>query len=311
MIDIKHKRCEHPECKSHPSYNFEGQVKAKFCKEHKELGMIDIKHKRCEHPECKTSSSYGYCSQGVSHCAQHKNEKMFVRPNRQCSNDNCQEIATYGITEPCHCEAHQIEKEICLLGQKCQGCCRNDEILNKEGMCLNYCAPDDTHKKIMREKKKEKLVLKYLDEYIRDVDILSTVDDKVFDSSCDMCRPDRLYDLGTHYVIVEVDEEQHKKKRSSCSLGEIGELRRMYNIRNALGMNCIFLRFNPDKFKVSDKEIKINMNERLKKLCKWIDHCFKMKLEDYSKVKYKKLFYDEYNEINITFKEIDYEDVKT
>ena len=95
------------------------------------------------------------------------------------------------------------------------------------------------------------MVLKYLDSEINkeiaDEDTFGFQDDKRIKNECDILnRPDRMYDCKTHFVIVEVDENQHKGKRSSCSRGEAGELARMNNIQVATGMNCIFLRFNPD-----------------------------------------------------------------
>ena len=50
---------------------------------------------------------------------------------------------------------------------------------------------------------------------------------------------------------------------------------------------------------------KVNINERLKTLIKWVEKCLTMKPEkDLQPVKYKYLFYDEYNESDIIFKEI-------
>jgi hypothetical protein len=159
---------------------------------------------------------------------------------------------------------------------------------------------------VKREKKKEKLVLDYLDKYVKLENTIDIKDDKIVDTYCNSYRPDRVYDVGTHSVIIEVDEDQHKGKRSNCSKGEIGELARMHEIQNAFGLPCIFLRFNPDNFRVSGKLQKVNMNERLKILVKWIEKCAEMKPDrELQPVKYKYLFYDEYNETDISFLEID------
>jgi hypothetical protein len=148
--------------------------------------------------------------------------------------------------------------------------------------------------------------MNYLDKYVKLSNIINITDDKVVSTYCNHYRPDRMYDVGTHCIIIEVDEDQHKGKRASCSKGEIGELARMHEIQNAVGMNCIFLRFNPDTFKVNNKKQSINMNERLKLLVKWIEKCEEMKPEkDLEPVKYKYLFYDDWSETDTSFKEID------
>jgi len=110
-------------------------------------------------------------------------------------------------------------------------------------------------------------------------------------------------------VIVECDEFQHKN-RSFCSSYkhlQHAELSRMHEIQNACGISCIFLRWNPDNFRVKgviDK--KYNMNQRLKLLVKWLEHCFKIVPDkDLSPVKCKYLFYDEFDETDISFLEID------
>jgi len=80
----------------------------------------------------------------------------------------------------------------------------------------------------------------------------------------------------------------------------------MHNIQLALGLPCIFLRFNPDNFRINNKIQKINMNERLKLLVKWIEKCSEMiPTSNLEPVKYKYLFYDDFDQTDISFKIID------
>jgi hypothetical protein len=81
----------------------------------------------------------------------------------------------------------------------------------------------------------------------------------------------------------------------------------MHEIQNAAGLHCIFLRFNPDNFKVKGILQKVNMDKRLKILVKWINYCIEeMKPDkDLMPVKYKHLYYDEYNDKDVSFIEID------
>jgi hypothetical protein len=61
--------------------------------------------------------------------------------------------------------------------------------------------------------------------------------------SCGRERPDAMYDLGTHIVIVECDEHQHKSYPCEC------EQARMINIGQTFGgLRVLFVRFNPDTY---------------------------------------------------------------
>jgi hypothetical protein len=310
MIGIRSKKCYYEGCIKRPNFNYKGENKAIYCKEHALINMININSDKCENKDCNKIPSYGYCGQSPTHCSKHKDNKMFKNPKRTCignDEEDCKDTAIYGVTEPLHCEEHSIENEICLIASKCKGCCRTDELLNKEGLCVTFCAPDklyEQHK--TREKIKEKTMLTYLDKYIKtDYPIK---DDSIIDTLCNLYRPDRVYDCGTHCVIIECDEEQHKHRKFCESYKDIkhAELSRMHEIYNALGLPCIFLRWNPDNFKINGiLNKKFNMKERLKLLVKWVEQCFNMVPEkELSPVKYKYLFYDNFNETDTSFLEV-------
>ena len=150
------------------------------------------------------------------------------------------------------------------------------------------------------------MVLKYIDENVHfKKNILGIWDDKIFNSKCVNRRPDRLYDMGTFYLIVEVDENQHKDYK--CVNTKYIEEVRMIQIADSLGMETIFIRFNPDNFRVGNKLCrKYNMTKRLKVLRKWLLH-FDDYVPDknYGGIKSLKLFYDEYDETNTDIRHID------
>ena len=67
----------------------------------------------------------------------------------------------------------------------------------------------------------------------------------------------------------------------------------------------IFIRFNPDNFRVKGKLQKVNMQKRLEVLIKWLDYCTKYditKLDAVINVKY--LYYNDYDETQIDFEKI-------
>ena len=313
MCDITHKTCEYLECDKRANFNIKGETTARFCIEHKEPNMIDITYKKCNYPECPTRANFGFCGQSPTKCSSHKEALMFKNPMKKCTIENCSEPVCYGITEPVHCETHAIDTELCLIGSKCTKCFKID-ILNKSKLCI-YCEPNELfeqHKTYI--KKRERLVLNYLDEHVKfpkDIEI-KVRDDKIIDSTCNLYRPDRIYDCGTHLVITEIDEDQHKH-RNFCdqykSL-EHAELARMYHIQAANGLPCIFFRFNPDKFKIKNKKINADMTKRLNLLVKWNQLAFTMvPTSETSPVRYMKLFYDEYNPNIVDFSTITEKDV--
>lgn len=65
--------------------------------------------------------------------------------------------------------------------------------------------------------------------------------DKIVSDGCSRKRPDLLVDLGSHVVIVEIDESQHKGY--SC------ETKRQMQLFLDVGCRpLVFVRFNPDGY---------------------------------------------------------------
>ena len=295
--------------KKQPSFANLNENIALYCKDCSTEKTISINNKCIV---CNTTqASYGYCGQKASMCAKcisNKNIKhiTFNKPKRKCL--DCEEISTYGIKEPTHCYIHKTEDEICLLAQKCRQCSRI-ELLTNEGFCIVYCRPIMIDKYIKNENKiKESLVLKFIDDYI-DINYLSVFDDKAPQSICNLKRPDRLYDMGKFCLCIEVDEFQHKDYK--CENTIYSEEVRMLEISQACGLKTIFIRFNPDSFKINNVLCKkYNIDKRLLTLKKWIDY-FKEYEPDINtkQITYVKLFYDEYDETNVAILKLDEKDI--
>ncbi len=64
---------------------------------------------------------------------------------------------------------------------------------------------------------------------------------------CSKKRPDILLDMGSHIVIVEVDENSHGAYDPTCEEKRMGEI--WNNLRHG---PLVFVRFNPDKYKDED-----------------------------------------------------------
>lgn len=67
--------------------------------------------------------------------------------------------------------------------------------------------------------------------------------DRRVENGCSKRRPDLMLDLGSHVVIVEIDENQHVDYDCSCENRRIMELS-----QDVAHRPIVFIRFNPDEF---------------------------------------------------------------
>lgn len=85
-------------------------------------------------------------------------------------------------------------------------------------------------------------------------------------TTCGKERPDFVIHCGSHVILLEVDEGQHKHYECLCKQV------RMINITQAFGgLPCFWIRYNPDAFK-NDKGMKSKITGRKREvhLLKWI-----------------------------------------
>jgi hypothetical protein len=82
----------------------------------------------------------------------------------------------------------------------------------------------------------------------------SWVIDKKITDGCSKRRPDLLLDMGSHIIIVEIDENKHTDYDCSCENKRLMEISQDLQHRS-----IIFIRFNPDDY--------INQNGVLIKSC--------------------------------------------
>ena len=69
------------------------------------------------------------------------------------------------------------------------------------------------------------------------------VHDKRVEDGCSKRRPDLLLDLGSHIIIVEIDENKHTEYECSCENKRIMEIS-----QDVYHRPIVFIRFNPDKY---------------------------------------------------------------
>lgn len=293
MINVKHKRCNHENCDIIATFNFPDN-RPLTCKGHSLIGMIDVTAIRCD--ECVTTAGYALPGNKVHKCARHKQPGHIINPRKRCIIEGCNVIAIYGTTKQIHCENHKEDNEYNLIERTCASCGLT-MILNDQSLC-GFCDP--TMIKTFRLfKQKEIKTLLDNNNY------KYTIYDGIVDSHCNYKRPDFAFDAGTHFVVLEVDENAHNNKKynkendSNYTCEEV----RMINIAQAIGMNTIFIRYNPDNYKVKGIPQPPLNTRRHTILLKTLDHYLKIEnVTNFLNVVY--LFYDDFDETNIQMKEI-------
>jgi len=89
-------------------------------------------------------------------------------------------------------------------------------------------------------KTKEYAVVEYIKNKFPDFNWIA---DKIINRGCSKRRPDLLLDMGSHIIIVEVDENRHIGYDCSCQDKRLMELSQDLQHRP-----IVFIRFNPDAY---------------------------------------------------------------
>ena len=284
FVNVRDKKCKHSGCKKQPGFNKEGETKGIYCKEHAPAGFMDVKHKKCTTLDCKIRASYGIPGNKPTKCSQHKEINMLPYPTKRCTEKECKELALFGVTKQEHCEKHKQSYEINLVHKKCKICGLID-VVNQEGNCQDH---DNSlmNRGYLQKQKRIKVLIENSTKY----KIFSY--DKVIDAKCNNKRPDFVFDATTHFIVLEVDEHQHKRYTYTQECEDI----RMLEVLQSIGMSTIFIRYNPDDFKDKEgKKVKITQKERESQLLKYLDMCIQSKPNNETEMlRVLYLFYDEF-----------------
>jgi hypothetical protein len=276
MVNVKNKRCAHPNCAKIPNFNTPDQTGVgRFCQAHATEGMVNVKSKRCAHPNCAKQPTFNAPDQKVGlFCSQHKEKGMISIMKKTCQSVTCRADAVYGKSEfhrAQYCHAHTPDHTTYVHVVAARRCCECDadyDVVVECGggssqpsrkYCLAHC-PVGAYETVMkrlckycdlrddsplvcvsckqRSHKKEWAVVQHLRRTVRTPFLY---DDYGLNPACTKRRPDIRFELPTHDVIVEVDENQHRGYEESC------ECARMSEIVGAIGGKpVVFIRYNPD-----------------------------------------------------------------
>jgi hypothetical protein len=215
MVNVKSKKCLHEGCQIIPCYNAPNETTGVYCTTHKLENMVNVKDKMCIHEGCCVRANYNLPTE------------------------------TTGL----YCASHKSESMVNVKDITCQSEWCFTRVHGKyDGYCL-FCYinlfPD---KPVTRNyKTKEYSVVEFVKNKCPDYNWVS---DKTILGGCSKRRPDLLLDLGYQVVIVEVDENQHIDYDCSCENKRIMELSQDVGHRP-----IVFIRFNPDEYRVDEKKV--------------------------------------------------------
>ena len=219
-------KCEHNKQKAHckecgGSAVCEHGTRKAYCKE---CGGSAF----CEHNKLKAR-----CKEcGGSAICEHNKEKAYCKEcggSAFCEHNKrkarCKECGGSAVCKTEHCETMGNSKY--------------------NGYCLPCCIQVCPEIKVSRNyKTKEKDVV---DRIKATFPNFTWIADKRVQDGCSLRRPDLFLDMGTHIIIVEVDENQHSDYDCSC------EHKRLMQISKDVGHRpIVFIRFNPDAYTNAD-----------------------------------------------------------
>jgi hypothetical protein len=192
----------------------------------KECGGSSI----CEHgkrkPQCKECGGSELCEHGKqkSYCKE-CGGSVFCEHGKRKS--KCKECGGSELCKSSWCETFANPKY--------------------EGYCLACFVnnPENQNKPNVRNyKTKEKDVVDRITQSFKNV---TWIADKKVQDGCSRRRPDLLLDMGSHIIIVEIDENKHTDYDCSCEHKRLMELSQDLHHRP-----IVFIRFNPDDYTNQD-----------------------------------------------------------
>ncbi len=254
MIQL-YQKCINEDCNKRARYNSAGETGSRYCLIHKSDEMVDNYKDKCVEYECEADADFNIKSikKGI-YCSLHKKDNMCSNKVIICKEKDCIIAAYFGTKEDPkqYCSSHKETHMYDYTSKKCSSC--NLYQVRKIPDLCTYCNPD------RYKKTKEMKVVDFLNE-----NNIEFIHNKSVGYLCGNFKPDILIDCNTHFIVVEIDEGQHKQYTKEC------EFARMSNIYLANGLPTLFIRFNPDNFTINNIRNQTRSDTRLKKLLKLIN----------------------------------------
>jgi hypothetical protein len=285
-------KCKYIGCIKCASFNYIG-LKPLYCGSHEKTGMKNVTIKYCTKKNCGITATFGYLGGFLQFCGNHHPVGTTLSPMRRCIIKNCNELALYGKKDHVYCEKHKQKGDINFVERICKKC----NLLNivDENEICKYCNPERWG--VIRLAKQKEIEALFKKEHL---DYIST--DKIIENgACGKERPDFIFDGASHFVVVEVDEDQHKSRACEC------EQTRMVNVSQSLGMPTIFLRYNPDRYIVNGKCQDVTRTSRHKTLINWLTKLLILEPKELAKhgfLSVVHLYFDNFNPHKVVWETI-------
>lgn len=238
----------------------------------------------------KRSSCYGIPGSVPTHCAEHKEDGHISNPETTCL--LCPNPATFGIyTVGIHCKEHKEDNEISLIQRICAKC--NEVNIVNENLLCSLCGNHNYGCYLQKQREVKRWINNWSTENTLTIY-------KLYDSSPNSeltrQRPDFTWQCADRYIFLEVDEHQHKDTYETYE-GE-SDVKRMITITRILNTPCIWIRYNPDIFKLNGSELNADEKDRKRVLHCVLKQCLEMTplSDDQTKnLQVIYLFYDEFD----------------
>jgi hypothetical protein len=265
IVDVARKKCFHEGCYTQPNFNFKGQTKGIYCKEHKLDGMVDVVSKKCAHEGCSKGPNFNYeGKKGGIYCSKHKLDDMVDVKNKTCFHEDCHTRPFYnfkGQTKGIYCKEHKLDGMVDVLSPMCSNCNLYSvtQSTNKYGgLCISCAAFKGLTKIPSNYGKKEKAVVEFIKQNFSN---LSWTFNRPAFGACSRKKTDAHVQFGNNYIlIIEVDEGQHNSYDTSCDNARTMSLMNDFGTMipetgEILCLPMIFIRFNPDGYKNGSNSI--------------------------------------------------------
>ena len=300
MFHIGSKLCQENNCTTIPSYNLPGETKGLYCVAHKKPDMIDVINKKCQEPDCPTRAGYGKLFGPKVHCVKHKSQHEYKDNHPKCSASGCSERPLYtdkGNNYPLRCETHRLQQDKNVIERPCSSC-KLFNFINEVTMMCNDCTEFFVGKNNRGEK--ERRVREVIEAQVhRPLGLKFLVVDRLVPDGCSKRRPDTATDYSHSIAVVETDENMHRIYSHDCEIARMGTIHQDFG-----GIPVIFIRYNPDSYKVNGVTIRKKQN-REQVLVRLMHDLRNIKVVKYPLLVCY-LFYDEFDERIIKFLSIDY-----
>ena len=199
-------------------------MKARFCAEHKTDDMINVNGKRCQHPKCKSRASCNVLGLKAKYCAEHKTDDMINVTHKLC----------VGQEGTC----------MTLVGRNYRGYCLH---------CFMHTFPNEPV--LQNYKTKEKVVVDRIKSHFPD---FVWRHDREVECGTSRRRPDLLLDVGSHVLIIEIDEDSHESYDCLCENKRLMQLSvdvSRIQYPEIIHRDIVLIRFNPDKYTDADGQV--------------------------------------------------------